>query len=558
MVPETPLEFGVAERLSQTFRAESMRLHAEAPHILWADSASTTYLIYRIPYVLIGLRIPEEEWRGKDTSLTHLKAAAQMKCDIAFGIRRVTRLSKAEILHLWTRFIEPENDSIVVEHGLSLEITKSPGGSPDKSERSENSGNFKDSGRSDEEYSEDGASCKEGGSKTPQMFKAKEEQNSWKRYKARLVVKGFQQKRGVDYNEIFSPVVKMIIIQLVLSIVAVGAFLLLEMKDRCSEKQVLGYVLTVGVTTVDWAKLVWILKSEGSLSLLKILGTKSLVAMFTREVRAVALLKGRLFEVYRDYLRRREVGQPQVNLDSTIAQFGTGRAVWHEPEQFSSKFNNISLWCARAVYRTEVCAGAIYPNTIAPNEDEMQTLINMLNMLSSYKFDSTMKASTLTSAPTIAASTSLRIKDGIVELKSDMIEGEPWVYGVGFVTIKLSGKWMAKNIRKMLRDGIDTWTPRQKLEFKSTIVNLTRGWFNKRIKRPRVSMRFRFGWICLGFVWCCADYCLLTVGLGWQNRRCCVFLPQCGGRDRFSGAQDVEVWVNVVWLGRGVEIFVVL
>ncbi|GKA21276.1 hypothetical protein Tco_0701265 [Tanacetum coccineum] len=82
-----------------------------------------------------------------------------------------------------------------------------------------------------------------------------------------------------------------------------------------------------------------------------------------------------------------------------------------------------------------------------------------------------------------------RIKDGIVELKSDMIEGEPWVYGVGFVTIKLSGKWMTENIRKMLRDGIDIWAPRQKLEFKSTIVNLIRGWFNKRIKRPRVSMR---------------------------------------------------------------------
>nr|GEU59790.1 hypothetical protein [Tanacetum cinerariifolium] len=37
-----------------------------------------------------GLSIPEEEWQGKDTSLTHLKAAAQMKYDIAFGIRRVT------------------------------------------------------------------------------------------------------------------------------------------------------------------------------------------------------------------------------------------------------------------------------------------------------------------------------------------------------------------------------------------------------------------------------------------------------------------------------------
>ncbi|GJY63181.1 putative reverse transcriptase domain-containing protein, partial [Tanacetum coccineum] len=72
------------------------------------------------------------------------------------------------------------------------------------------------------------------------------------------------------------------------------------MKDRYSEKQVLGYVLTVSVTTVEytkssihlvknlkvcsWAKLVQILISEGSLSLLKILGTKSLAAMFTRLV----------------------------------------------------------------------------------------------------------------------------------------------------------------------------------------------------------------------------------------------------------------------------------
>ncbi|GJX01036.1 hypothetical protein Tco_0184949 [Tanacetum coccineum] len=73
MVLETPLQFGVAERLSRTFRAESMGIRAEAQKMLWVDSVSTTYLIYLIPYVLIGLRTLEEEWRRKDTSLTHLK-----------------------------------------------------------------------------------------------------------------------------------------------------------------------------------------------------------------------------------------------------------------------------------------------------------------------------------------------------------------------------------------------------------------------------------------------------------------------------------------------------
>jgi Reverse transcriptase (RNA-dependent DNA polymerase) len=40
------------------------------------------------------------------------------------------------------------------------------------------------------------------------------------RYKARLVVKGFDQKKGVDFEEIFSPVVKVSSIRVMLGLTA--------------------------------------------------------------------------------------------------------------------------------------------------------------------------------------------------------------------------------------------------------------------------------------------------------------------------------------------------
>ncbi|GJZ91425.1 hypothetical protein Tco_0663352 [Tanacetum coccineum] len=58
----------------------------------------------------------------------------------------------------------------------------SPGGSSDTSERSENNGSFEDSGRSYEEYSEDGASSKEGGSETPHVRRSTRESMAPVRY----------------------------------------------------------------------------------------------------------------------------------------------------------------------------------------------------------------------------------------------------------------------------------------------------------------------------------------------------------------------------------------
>ena len=50
------------------------------------------------------------------------------------------------------------------------------------------------------------------------VYRKKEEHDGSKRYKARLVVKDFQQKEGFDYTEIFSLMVKLTIIRTVLGL----------------------------------------------------------------------------------------------------------------------------------------------------------------------------------------------------------------------------------------------------------------------------------------------------------------------------------------------------
>ena len=56
------------------------------------------------------------------------------------------------------------------------------------------------------------------------VYRLKEEDVGKMRYKARLVVKVIAQKKGIDFDEIFSPVVKMTSIRTILSIVVVEYF----------------------------------------------------------------------------------------------------------------------------------------------------------------------------------------------------------------------------------------------------------------------------------------------------------------------------------------------
>ena len=52
------------------------------------------------------------------------------------------------------------------------------------------------------------------------VFRIKTKPDGKRRFKARLVVKGYSQTKGIDYAEIFYPIVKLTSIQILLSIVA--------------------------------------------------------------------------------------------------------------------------------------------------------------------------------------------------------------------------------------------------------------------------------------------------------------------------------------------------
>ena len=57
----------------------------------------------------------------------------------------------------------------------------------------------------------------------------KNEKGEVERYKARLVVKGYSQRQGIDYDEVFGPVAHMEIIRLLISLAALNQWRIFQM-----------------------------------------------------------------------------------------------------------------------------------------------------------------------------------------------------------------------------------------------------------------------------------------------------------------------------------------
>ncbi|RVW34552.1 Retrovirus-related Pol polyprotein from transposon TNT 1-94 [Vitis vinifera] len=199
---------GVAERMNGTLneRARSMRLHVGLPKTFWANAISTAaYLINRGPSVPMEFGLLEEVWSDKEV-------------DLSTPIAEVRRSSR--------NIRPPQRYSPVLNYLLLTD-----GGEPecyDEALQDENSSKW-ELAMKDEMHSLLGNQTWEltelpVGKKALHnkwVYKIKNEHDGSKRYKARLVVKGFQQKEGIDYTEIFSPVAKMSTIRLVLGMVAV-------------------------------------------------------------------------------------------------------------------------------------------------------------------------------------------------------------------------------------------------------------------------------------------------------------------------------------------------
>ncbi|GKA23399.1 hypothetical protein Tco_0709361 [Tanacetum coccineum] len=158
---------GVAERLSQICIAESMGIRTEAPNILWANLVKVV-CGEAMKCTFIGSGSDEVRYSFRDTkSHQVIRSRYITYVDSIYGARSATNSSsltkpiqKSQVVLVDIPENLVENDSIVAEQGLSSEITQSLGGSLDTSEGPKNSGSFEDSRRSDEEYSEDGASSK--------------------------------------------------------------------------------------------------------------------------------------------------------------------------------------------------------------------------------------------------------------------------------------------------------------------------------------------------------------------------------------------------------------
>ncbi|KAH9655417.1 Integrase catalytic domain-containing protein [Citrus sinensis] len=203
-VAYTPQQNGVAERINRTLteRIRAMLRTAGLPNSFSAEAVKIAcYIVNRSPSTAIGLKTVIEMWTGKPTDYSYLHAFgcpvyviynAQERTKLDPKSRRCIFLGYADRVKGY-RLWDPTAHKIVISRAIIFV---------------ENQLQMKDG---------DDGTVKE----KSEIVPIKRDGNDQvERYRARLVVKGYAQKEGIDFNEIFSPVVRLTTVRVVLAMCA--------------------------------------------------------------------------------------------------------------------------------------------------------------------------------------------------------------------------------------------------------------------------------------------------------------------------------------------------
>uniref|UniRef100_A0A2N9FX16 Integrase catalytic domain-containing protein n=1 Tax=Fagus sylvatica TaxID=28930 RepID=A0A2N9FX16_FAGSY len=194
-VPDTPQHNGVAERINCTIveKVRCMLRMAKLPKSFWAEDVQTAcYLINRSPSVPLDFDIPERVWTGEDASYAHLKKSKST----VEGVSDLTPTSSSS--------------------DIATDIEEGEQPIPPEMEEPQ----VRRSTKGASSINLDTPLLSKKALRNKWVFKLKKDGEKLVKYKARLVVKGFNQKQGIDFDEIFSPVVKMSFIQVILGLTA--------------------------------------------------------------------------------------------------------------------------------------------------------------------------------------------------------------------------------------------------------------------------------------------------------------------------------------------------
>ncbi|KAH9672574.1 hypothetical protein KPL70_017783 [Citrus sinensis] len=243
-VAYTPQQNRVAERMTRTLkeRIRAMLRAAGLPNSFWAEAAKTAcYIVNRSPSTVIGLRTAMEIWTGKPANYSYLHVFGCLMY-VMYNAQERTKLDAKSRRCIFLGYADGVKGKVrdcagIVEN--NPEDSDSSEAAPEHEEQEPIESEAPEARRSTRErrpptwhseyvteinvayclLTEDGEPSTFHEPLNSSDFK-RDGNDQMERYRARLVVKGYAQKEGNDFNEIFSPVVRLTTVRVVLAMCA--------------------------------------------------------------------------------------------------------------------------------------------------------------------------------------------------------------------------------------------------------------------------------------------------------------------------------------------------